>query len=73
MHVYSKPDCQPCRATYRALDAAGVEYTSADVSQDSAALEAVQSLGYQSVPVVVVDEATHWFGFRPDLISQLKL
>jgi hypothetical protein len=32
----------------------------------------VLALGYLQAPVVVVDETTHWAGFRPSLIEQLK-
>lgn len=69
--VYSKPACVQCTATYRALDSAGLEYNVLDVTTDSAALETVRSLGYMQAPVVVSD-AGHWSGFRPDLITELE-
>ncbi len=68
--VYSKPSCVQCNATYRALDAKGIEYEVTDVSQDAEALEQVKSLGYMQAPVVVADE-DHWSGFRPDKIDEL--
>ncbi|WP_111467199.1 glutaredoxin-like protein NrdH [Microbacterium suaedae] len=68
--VYSKPACVQCNATYRALDAKGIEYQVTDVSQDADALEQVKSLGYMQAPVVVADE-DHWSGFRPDKIDEL--
>jgi len=68
--VYTKPSCVQCNATYRALDAKGIEYTVADLSEDSAALEHVKSLGYLQAPVVIADEE-HWAGFRPDKIDEL--
>lgn len=68
--VYSKPSCVQCNATYRALDAKGIEYQVTDVSEDAAALEQVKSLGYMQAPVVVADE-DHWSGFRPDKIDEL--
>ncbi|NHI16248.1 glutaredoxin-like protein NrdH [Microbacterium excoecariae] len=68
--VYSKPSCVQCNATYRALDAKGIEYQVTDVSEDAAALEQVKSLGYLQAPVVVADEE-HWSGFRPDKIDEL--
>ena len=68
--VYSKPSCVQCNATYRALDAKGIEYEVTDVSEDAAALEQVKSLGYMQAPVVVADEE-HWSGFRPDKINEL--
>ncbi|WP_156761006.1 glutaredoxin-like protein NrdH [Microbacterium karelineae] len=68
--VYSKPACVQCNATYRALDAKGIDYQVTDVSEDAAALEQVKSLGYMQAPVVVADE-DHWSGFRPDKIDEL--
>jgi glutaredoxin-like protein NrdH len=68
--VYTKPSCVQCNATYRALDAKGIEYEIHDLSEDPAALEQVKSLGYMQAPVVVTDE-DHWSGFRPDKIDEL--
>jgi glutaredoxin-like protein NrdH len=68
--VYSKPSCVQCNATYRALDAKGIEYSVTDVSEDADALEHVKSLGYMQAPVVITGE-DHWSGFRPDKIKAL--
>lgn len=68
--VYSKPSCVQCTATYRALDAKGIEYEIFDVSVDEKALETVRDLGYLQAPVVIADEE-HWSGFRPDKIGEL--
>ncbi|RZU61431.1 glutaredoxin-like protein NrdH [Zhihengliuella halotolerans] len=68
--VYTKPACVQCNATYRALDKKGVVYQSVDISQDADALERVRALGYMQAPVVVTD-ADHWSGFRPDKIEEL--
>lgn len=69
--VYSKPACPACKATYRWLDKAGLEYDMIDVSEAPEAADVVASLGYSSVPVVVANEETHWSGFRPDRIDSL--
>ena len=68
--VYSKPACVQCTATTRALDRQGIEYDIIDVSQDAAAFDLVQGLGYRQVPVVIAGDQ-HWAGFRPDMISAL--
>ena len=68
--VYTKPSCVQCNATYRALDARGIEYEIHDLSEDPTALEQVKALGYMQAPVIVTDE-DHWSGFRPDKISTL--
>lgn len=69
--VLSKPLCVQCTATYRALDAQGVEYTVIDMTQDGAALEKAKSLGYMQAPVVITPDGTHWSGFDPDRIKAL--
>jgi glutaredoxin-like protein NrdH len=68
--VYTKPSCVQCTATYRALDSKGIEYQVLDLSVDEGALEAVKELGYLQAPVVITD-AEHWSGFRPDKIDEL--
>lgn len=69
--VYSKPSCVQCTATYRALDAKGIEYTVVDLTTNPAALEYVMDeLGYSAAPVVVASDQDHWAGFRPDLIDK---
>lgn len=68
--VYSKPACVQCTATTRALDARGISYDVVDLTEDSAALELVTSLGYRQAPVVIAGQA-HWAGFRPDMIGAL--
>ena len=69
--VYTKPSCVQCNATYRALDAKGIEYEVLDLSEDPTALEYVKGLGYMQAPVVVTDDE-HWSGFRPDKIEALS-
>lgn len=68
--VYTKPSCVQCNATYRALDAQGITYEIRDLTEDPAALEQVKALGYLQAPVVITD-AGHWSGFRPDKIVEL--
>lgn len=69
--VYSKPSCVQCTATYRALDAKGIQYTVVDLTTNPASLEYVMDeLGYSAAPVVVASDQDHWSGFRPDLIDK---
>ncbi|MGO1392801.1 glutaredoxin-like protein NrdH [Agrococcus casei] len=68
--VYSKPACVQCTATYRALDAQGIQYEIFDVTADEKALETVKDLGYMQAPVVITGD-DHWSGFRPDKISAI--
>ncbi len=68
--VYTKPSCVQCTATYRALNAKGIEFEIFDVSVDEKALDTVKELGYLQAPVVIADDE-HWSGFRPDKIDEL--
>lgn len=71
--VYSKPNCMQCEFTKKWLHNHGLPYTAIDVRQDELSLDYIKRLGYQNLPVVVVDEGDkHWFGFRPDLLEELK-
>ncbi|MEV8236983.1 glutaredoxin family protein [Rhodococcus sp. NPDC077669] len=70
--VYTKPECNNCDQTKRRLNKHGIEYTTVDVTEDAAAREFVtDGLGYRQMPVVVVDESTHWSGFRIDALDKL--
>lgn len=68
--VYTKPSCVQCRATYRALESKGLEYSVLDLTQDEQAMEMVKALGHLQAPVVITDD-DHWSGFRPDKIADL--
>ncbi len=69
--LYTAPDCQPCRATKRALQQRGIAYEEVDLSRDAEALARVRSWGYQSAPVVYLGQDHHWYGYRPDLLAGL--
>lgn len=68
--VYSKPMCVQCDATKRALKKGGLAYSEVDVTEDADALELIKGMGYMQAPVVVTD-ADHWSGFRPDKIKAM--
>ncbi|EFR31064.1 glutaredoxin-like protein NrdH [Eremococcus coleocola] len=69
--VYSKPNCMQCNFTKKYLDDKGISYKSVDIFEDASALEHVQALGFQSVPVVEADDEPAFNGFRPDLLAKL--
>ncbi len=70
--VYTKPECNSCDQTKRRLDKRGIEYETVDVTEDDAARDFVTDrLGYRQMPVVFVDENTHWSGFRIDALDKL--
>lgn len=73
--VYTKPNCQPCRATKRWLDNRSVDYQTVDVTTSPDDLAAIKSLGYEGVPVVIVSSGDaetdlHWHGFHPDNLAK---
>ena len=69
--VYSKPNCHQCNFTKNFITDNGIEAEFIDVTQDENALSYIKDLGYNAMPVVYVDEKTHWFGFRPDELEKL--
>lgn len=69
--VYSKPNCVQCDMTYRFLDRAGIDYEKVDITEDEQAMAHAKELGYLAAPVVIVDETTHWAGFRPDRLAEI--
>lgn len=69
--VYTKPNCQQCRATFRWLDKREIAYTSVDITQNLGAYEYIKALGHLSAPVVVTSADQDWAGFRPDKLGEL--
>lgn len=53
------------------LDKNGIRYLIRDITTDPEALDAVKSMGYNSVPVTVAG-GFHWGGFAPSRIEDLK-
>lgn len=71
--VYTKPACQPCRATKRKLDQLGLDYNEHQAADH---MDMLSPLGHTSAPVVVVtdeggDMVAHWAGFVPDKLKGL--
>lgn len=69
--IYTKNNCVQCNATKNAMDKQGLEYQLINLDQQPEETEALKSLGYRQVPVVMAAE-DHWSGFRPDKISALR-
>lgn len=69
--VYTKPGCVQCNATVRKLDELHIPYELVDLTTDGAALAYVRDeLGHSQAPVVVAN-ADHWRGYRPDRLAAL--
>lgn len=69
--VYSKPNCQACRATYRKLNQLGLAYEHVDITEDAEAMEYVMTLGHKEAPIVVLGDGTHWGGYRQTKLEAL--
>ncbi len=69
--VYSKPNCMQCNFTKQFLMNHGINFEERDVSKSEEALEEVRSLGFTSLPVVVVPDREAFSGFRPDVLETL--
>lgn len=70
--VYTKKKCPQCIMTKQYMDKLNIEYETIDASENEEAREYVKSLGFQTLPVVVVESGEAWFGFRPENIDLLK-
>ena len=68
--VYSKPSCVQCDMTKREMKKKSIEYREVNVIEDESALAKIKELGYLQAPVVLLEDGTHWSGFRPDMIAQ---
>lgn len=70
--VYTTIDCPQCMMTKKYMDALNIEYETIDTTDNEEARAYVKSLGFQTLPVVVVESGEAWFGFRPENIDLLK-
>lgn len=76
--VFSTPACVQCKATYRALDAAGIPYEPFDVTTDSDAAQRARELGAAlmtsggklQMPLVATEDGQVWAGYKPDRIRE---
>lgn len=68
--VYTLSQCSQCDMTKRVLERNNIEFNTVDLSTSQEAINMVRSLGYSSVPVVMVGE-DHWAGFRIDKLNSL--
>jgi glutaredoxin-like protein NrdH len=73
--MYSKPGCQACTATKRALDRHGIAYAEVDITADHHAAQRLREMGSLELPRIEVtwyDGRDSWTGFRPSKIEQLR-
>lgn len=70
VQLFTKPNCQPCKATKRVLNSKGVPYEEIDISTNEAAREKIKGLGFMQAPVIITDDDS-WSGFNPAKLGAL--
>lgn len=71
IEVYTAENCQPCKATKRALQKAGLSFLELDAQEHA---DKLKEMGYAQLPVVILDDGVSgWSGFRPDLIKEIQV
>jgi glutaredoxin-like protein NrdH len=69
--VYTKYNCQPCRATKRKLEQLGVIFQEVNVEDDEQALDTIKAMGFLQAPVVVPPHGEPWSGYNPGRLADL--
>lgn len=74
--VYSKPRCMDCMYTKMYLDQNKVEYENVDIEANPGAFELLKHYGWQTLPVVAIDDELSdktktWAGFQIDKLEEL--
>ena len=77
VRVYTTPNCNQCAMTKMWLNKKGVHYTPVYLAAPAniGDYEAIRALGYKAAPIVAIgtDYEVHWYGFRPDLLTEHRL
>lgn len=74
--VYSRENCPQCKFTKDFLKNHDIPFETVNVEVQDGALEILRHYGWQSLPVVSIDDELSdqtktWFGFRPDRLESL--
>lgn len=74
--VYSRDNCPQCKFTKEFLKKHDIPFETVNVEVQDGALEILRHYGWQSLPVVSIDDELSdqtktWFGFRPDRLESL--
>lgn len=74
--VYSKPNCIQCKMTKIWLDQNKIPYYTVDTEANPEALELLSHYGWQTLPVVAIDDeisdnSKSWSGFQIDKLEAL--
>ena len=74
--VYSKPRCMQCEMTKIWLNQNKIEYENVDIEANPGAFELLKHYGWQTLPVVAIDDeisdnSKSWSGFQIDKLEAL--
>lgn len=74
--VYSKPNCMQCEMTKIWLNQNKIPFETVDTKANPEALELLSHYGWQTLPVVVIDDeisdnSKSWSGFQIDKLERL--
>lgn len=74
--VYSKPNCMQCEMTKIWLNQNKIPFETVDTKANPEALELLSHYGWQTLPVVVIDDeisdnSKSWSGFQIDKLEAL--
>ena len=71
--VYTKNNCVQCVRTKKKLKAQNIEFSEVNIEESPAAYDFItQDLGYKSAPVVCLEDGSHWAGYQPEKISEIR-
>ena len=71
--IYSKPDCMQCKFTKNWLEKHEIEYLELDCTKDTNYIDEVREMGFQTLPVIVIDRHEAFYGFNPDKLEEYCL
>lgn len=69
--VYSKQKCVPCESLKHWLNYNDIEFEERNTTVNSSFADDVRELGYQTVPVLLVDGKVFSTGFEPNKLQTL--
>lgn len=69
--VYKTNNCIQCVMTMKEMDKLGIKYETINMTDNEDEKLKIKKMGYMMSPVVIVDEDTHWAGFKQDKIKWL--
>lgn len=69
--VYSKDDCMQCQFTKSFLTGNQVPFETVNLTEQPERADEVREMGFQTLPVVVIEGEEPFFGFRPEKLDHL--